>query len=565
VVSLLMLAIIGFSPVWTMLALISLIFAVYELSFGKKEHQNKSRVPVYAIVTLVIAVFFMLGGSTLGSRISGSLGISQVEVRPSWGATWDVAMATLKTDPFFGVGANRFSTEWLMNKPEGINNTLFWNTDFNYGVGFIPSFITTSGIVGGLGILIFIGLFLWTAVRTLFKQGNSPFSRYLVLSSLFGSVYLWVFAIIYVPSAPIWILTLFLSGLFIASLREDGSIMVKEVSVIEKPAINFISVLLIIFALIASISFGYFVSTKLISTVQLQKGLILINSGDLDLGEEKITKAFNLSPSDVYAQYIAEIYLARLSDLYSKEGLSQTDAQALFQQYLAAAIQGAQSAVSIDPTNYQNHLTLGRVFESVVPLEIKGAYDSAKQSYESALKFNPENPEIYLLLARLETANKDNKAAQEYIAKSLEKKSDYAEAIYFLSQIQVSEGNLPEAIKSVEAVATLSPSDSGVFFQLGLLYYSEKQYSNSVLAFTRAINLNPQYANAKYFLGLSLHQTKDLKGSLKQFKDLMVSNPDSEEVKAIIVNLEAGKEPLDGIQSNSANLPIEESTTKEKI
>jgi len=545
VLSLIMLVVINFAPVWISLAVLSLIFFVYKLSFGKEEAELGARIPYHALGVLIISVLFIFAGSKISSLISDSLGTSQVEVRPSWGATLDIAKSSIKEDPIFGTGPNRFSSQWLAHKPVGINSTLFWNVDFNYGIGFIPSFIATTGILGLLSVLLFVGLFIALALKALLRQGSSPFSRYLVLSSLFASVYLWIFSFIYVPSAAIWILTLVLSGLFVAAAREDKVLEVKRLSVLNRPAASFVSVLLTILALIGAVSFGYFVSIKFLANVYFQKGITTINvSNDLVKGEKSIMQAITLSPSDTYYQSLSELYLVKINTLFQDTKITQSDAQAQFQQLLGTAIQAAQAAVAYDGTNYQNHLTLGRIFEAVVPLKIEGAYDNAKKAYEAALAVNPESPEIYLVLARLEVANKDNKAAKDFIAKALEKKNDYADAIFLLSQIQISENDVTNAINSVSAVATLSPNDPGIFFQLGLLYYNQKNFQNSALALERAIKLNPQYANAKYFLGLSYYENKDVTRALAQFKEIEATNPDNADVKSIIANLEAGKAPI---------------------
>ncbi|MDP1625260.1 MAG: tetratricopeptide repeat protein [bacterium] len=557
VLSLVLMVVVDFRHAWILLAVISLIFTIYEMSFGRIEKSASGRMPLYALAALIVSLVLIFSGGRLTTELSSAMGTSQVEVRPSWSATWDVAKATLSTDPVLGVGPNRYGQSWLLNKPVGINTTIFWNTEFNYGIGFVPSLLTTTGVVGLLAMLAFLCLYLWTAVKALFRQGSSPFSRYLVLSSLLGSLYLWVFSVIYVPSAPIWLLTFAFSGLFIAALREDGALKFASVSVSEKPALNFISVLVIIFVLIGSASFAYTAATKTISNVYLQRGAIALAAGDIDTGESRVISAFNLSQSDTAARYISQIYLARLNMLYNDETVSQADAQSRFQQYLSSAIQAGQAAVAIDQNSYVNHATLGSIFESVVPLNIEGAYDSAKQSYEVAIMRNPQSPELQLLLARLEVANGDNGAAREFIGKALELKGDYAEAAYLLSQIQIGEKNVPEAIRSLEAVAILSPSDSGVFFQLGLLYYDQKRYSEAVLAFGRAVQINPQYANAKYFLGLALYETKDVQGAIKQFEELSVTNADNAEVKAIIANLKAGRSPLAGIPQDGG-LPVNE-------
>ncbi len=568
VLSLVMLVVINFAPVWITLAVLSLIFIVYKLSFDKEEGALGANIPYHALIVLILSVLFIFAGGKLSSLIADNLGTSQVEVRPSWGATFDIAGSALKEDPFFGVGPNRFSSEWLANKPEGINSTLFWNVDFNYGIGFLPSFIATTGIVGALTALAFVALFLWLAVKALLRTGASPFSRYLVLSSLFASVYLWVFSVTYVPSAAIWILTMMLSGLFLASAREDGVIATRSFSVLNRPAASFVSVLLTILALIGAVSFAYFVTVKLIANTSFQKGVVIINTtGDLEAGEKYIMSAVNLSPSDTFYQSLSELYLVKINNLFQDDKIAQSEAQAQFQSLLGGAIQAAQLAVAYDPTSYQNHLALGRVFEAVVPLEIEGAYDNAKKTYEAALAVNPESPEIYLVLARLEVANKDNAAAKEYITKALEKKNDYADAIFLLSQIQIAENDVPNAINSVSAVATLNPQDSGIFFQLGLLYYNQKNYQNASLALERAVTLNPQYANARYFLGLAYYELKDAARALAQFKEIEKTNPDNEEVKAIIANLEAGKAPIPATTNavKSGTLPVKETATKETI
>ncbi len=566
VLSFIMLVVINFTPVWITLAVLSLVFLVYKLSYDKEEGELGARIPYHALAALIISVLFIFTGAKISSLISDSLGTSQIEVRPSWTATFEVAKSSLMNNPVFGTGPNRFSAEWLAHKPSGINSSLFWNVDFNYGIGFIPSFIVTTGILGFLAVLAFIVLFVMLAVRTLLRPSTDKFTRYLVLSSLFGSVYLWVFSVIYVPSAAIWLLTLFLSGLFVAAAREEGVLTTKSYSVLHKPAASFVSVLLTILALIGAVSFAYFVTIKTLSNVYFQSGVLTINrSNDVAKGEKSIMQALTLSAVDTYYQSLSELYLVKINNLLQDTKINQSEAQTQFQQLLSVAIQSAQAAVAYDPTNYQNHLVLGRVFEAVVPLNIEGAYDNAKKAYESALAVNPQSPEIELILARLEVAKKDTKAAKDYIAKALEKKNDYADAIFLLSQIQIAENDVSNAINSVSAVARIQPNDSGIFFQLGILYYNQKNFQNAVLALERAVTLNPQYANAKYFLGLSYYEIKDTTRALAQFKDLLVTNPDNTDIKSIITNLEAGKAPIATNPVRQSTLPVQQTTTREAI
>ena len=226
--------------------------------------------------------------------------------------------------------------------------------------------------------------------------------------------------------------------------------------------------------------------------------------------------------------------------------------QAQFLEIFRKALEAGQAAVRLDPKNYENHIDLGRVYEAVVPIRsIKGAYETALESYQKALAVNPEAPIIYLNLARLELANGDTKKARNYISQGLAKKTNYTELIFLSSQIDAREGNIPSAIASAEQAAVLAPSDVGVWFQLGLLKYTNKDYRGAVAALEKAVSLNANYSNALYFLGLSYDQLELRPNAIAAFERIGTLNPDNAEVKAILVNLKAGRGALTTISPPS--------------
>jgi tetratricopeptide (TPR) repeat protein len=59
--------------------------------------------------------------------------------------------------------------------------------------------------------------------------------------------------------------------------------------------------------------------------------------------------------------------------------------------------------------------------------------------------------------------------------------------------------------------------------------------------------MNPQYSNARYFLGLIYSRAKSTDAAIAQFEEIMKLNPDNQEVKKILDNLRMGKPALDGI------------------
>lgn len=587
ILSLFFLAVVNFPTIWTTLGLFSLVLLVYLISFqpahvavGAERTDDAPaanapslrRIPIPSLLVLLVSVVFMLAGGTLGREIASVFNISQFEARPSWQATFDVARRTLIADPLLGAGPNRFVRSWLQFKPLGINQTIFWNVDFNYGVGLIPTFLATSGILGLLAWATFLLLFLYSGFQAILSTRSNSFSQYLVTSSFLVSLFLWLFCFLYVPSMTIFALAFIFTGFFLAALVAEGTVPVKTVSFIDDPRAGFVSVLVLILLLVGSVTLGYAVVQRYVASVYFQKGVLAANKeGAVDRAEGLIAKAAALAPTDLYYRFLTEITLARMNTLLSQSpgAASAESVRSGFQALLGAALGNARQAVALNSENYENLMELGRVYEAVVPLRIEGAYESAKATYEQALSLNPKSPAILLTLARLEITKGDNAKAREGIARALAEKGNYTEAIFLLSQLEAREGNIKAAIQSAEAASVIAPTDATVFFQLGLLRFNDRDFRGAVGALERSVALNPAYANAKYFLGLSYDKLGRGADAVRQFSDLKTTNPGNKEIDLVLRNLKAGRPPfaeatppIDDRPEKRPKLPVKEKSVK---
>ena len=332
--------------------------------------------------------------------------------------------------------------------------------------------------------------------------------------------------------------------------------------------------LCLILLLIGTVAVGYSFTEKFIASVYFQKGLVSFSTdGNVDKAETYLLKAVALDGTSAHYRALVQVDMLRMSSLLSQSAdtLSVEAVRTRFQGLLSSALGNAQKAVSIDPTDYQNWATLGQTYEAIVPLKIENAYESAANSYTRALALNPKSPSLFLILARLEATQGNNVKAKDYIRQALEQRNNYTEAIFLLAQIQVAEGNTKAAIDSVQAASYLSPNDTGIFFQLGLLRYSDKDFKGAVSAFEQALALNASYANAKYFLGLSLDQLNRTTEAIKQFQDLKITNPDNQEIDLILKNLNAGrspfanaKPPIDSKPEKRSTPPVSEKSSTSK-
>jgi tetratricopeptide (TPR) repeat protein len=573
-VSLFFLTLINFSIVWYMLAGLALIFFVYNFSFNKSsayEEQpgdaavTRRSVPLISLIVLIVSIVFILLRGNLYSAISSDLFnipflqrlvVTNVEVRPSWESTFDIAKHSLRQDPIFGVGPNRFVNEWLEAKPQEVNSTIFWGTDFNYGIGLIPTFVITTGLLGTLAWLTFFGLFLYMGFKALFTKARDQFSNYITVSSFIMALYLWIFTILYVPSATLLILTFFFTGLFMASLVENKLVPVKTIGFLKDPRMSFASVLVFIILLLAMLVSSYTIGRRFIASMFFNRGLVEANvNGNLERAEASIARAIRLSEQDQFYRTLSELNLVKINILLAQQNVSQEILLNQFRNFLGTAQQTAERAKNIDPSNYQNWLARGRVYEALVPFRNPDAYGMAQQSYTEAQKLNPTSPAIPLVMARLDVANSDIPKAKERINEALRLKNDYTDAIFFLSQVQVTQGDIKSAIQSVEAAALINPNNPGIYFQLGLLRYQNDDFTGAASAFEQAIRLAPDYANAKYFLGLSYNRTNRTPEAIAQFEQLKASNPGNQEVDLILANLKAGRDPFAGVRPPLDNTP----------
>jgi tetratricopeptide (TPR) repeat protein len=388
-----------------------------------------------------------------------------------------------------------------------------------------------------------------------------------ILPAFLPALFLWVFNFAYSPGPVLVFLTFVFTGLFVAyrTIERGG---LRTVSLGANPKVGFVSVLALVFFLVGALVVSYGVSKRYVSALSFQRAVRAANEGgsiDEVLGLAK--KAIAVSPVDLYYRFLVEVEIARLQNIIAAAGqtLSVESARTEFQRVYAEALDSAQKAIALNDAAYENHLTLARLYELLVPVGITGAYENADRVYRAAASRNPTNPGISLMQARLELTKGDRAAARRFIAEALRKKNNYTDAVFLLSQIDAADGNTPEAIRSATAATILAPGEPLVFFQLGILQYTAGDFAAAATALEQATALNPSYANAKYFLGLAYYRLGRRQDATSQFRDLTVTNPDNAEVKLILENLEKGRDPfanarppVDSRPERRSTLPVSE-------
>jgi cytochrome c-type biogenesis protein CcmH/NrfG len=264
----------------------------------------------------------------------------------------------------------------------------------------------------------------------------------------------------------------------------------------------------------------------------------------LDEAQAKLTRAVRTDETDVYYRSLVELDIKQLANILARTDLSTDELRAKFQTALAKAVGDGQAAVRLGRMDPLNWLSLGKVYEAIVPFKVSGASQVAFDTYAEAAKRDPQNPEILFAEARVAVATSDFAKAKEFLDQAIALKSDYTPARFLMVQVESQLGHVEAAIKQAEETRLQAPNDIGLLFQLGMLYYRNGNLTSAKSALETAVKFNPSYSNARYFLGLIYAQIGDKQDAILQFEVILALNPGNAEVTKILENLRAGKPAL---------------------
>lgn len=569
--ALVMLAVINFFFVWVVLGVVSLILVVYSLGkdrfgdktlFAKRDRSVSSlAIPV---AVCIISFLFVLGGSLFGGFINNLTGISYIEVRPSFGATIDVARGAYQENAFLGIGTNRFADAWRMYKDPSINQTIFWNTDFESGSGYIPTFFVTNGILGGIAWLVFLGLFLWSGIRTLLRSSEADRVWYFIATASFvGALFIWGMSFVYVPGAAMLLIGALCTGLMLVAGNELNPGRVKTISLAVNRRSGFILTLAVMAIIMGSVSVMYAAGRHYASVYTFLRSIEIAQPGtDLETIENLIAQADGLAPNDLYARRIAEYQIARINVLLGVAEPSEGERQQ-FQAAIGNGVAAARLATQRDATNPENWAVLGALYailvSSLPEAEASQLYDLGKQALEEAKKLDPRNPLRSLALADLEIRRSNFDAARTYAQEAINMKSNYSDALFFLSQINIAAGDVPSAIASTEAMIALEPQNPSRYYQLGVLRSAQDDYTGAVSALERAIQLDQNFANARYFLAIAYSELNRPQDARQQLERILELNPGNALVTDLIAQLDAnGRIEVPAAGQAAESQPVEE-------
>lgn len=463
-------------------------------------------------VILVVALLFIAWLLTLSS---------QNNVRPNITSTIHVGKEVLLQNGIFGIGAGNFAHAWQLYKPQEVNNSPYFGYDFNDGADTMTTLLVTLGL---FGIISFMMLTLSALYSTIVsyrkvKEGQEHFILGLLSFSL---LYFIVVAWLVPLSYAMLVMWMVVCGLGVAKAR------LTEFHPSKKLIYLFIPLVLLLLA-------------NAYTTLAKARAFSLYNQAqsttNVTDAEALVMKATSAYQFDGFYRVLVEYAITANRNLVASNSPDQEKLKEAYLNRSKKAVDDGLMAVKLNPNNYQNYVSLGRAYELAIPFDKEGGFSNAKKSYQEAIKLYPENPYLYLMLARLETSGGTKEGVRASLTDALKKKQNFVDALYLMSQLEASESKIEEAITyAIEAIKS-APNDPATYVQAGLLFYGKKDYANAVQALKTALEKDQNNANIAYFLALSLRDggRPDLAKPLAD--ELLRRNPGNADLEKFIASL----------------------------
>jgi tetratricopeptide (TPR) repeat protein len=227
--------------------------------------------------------------------------------------------------------------------------------------------------------------------------------------------------------------------------------------------------------------------------------------------------------------------------------------QAKFVNEARQAVAEAEEAIRLDPSNPGGHATLADIMIVLAAVGFDDAENRANGKLADAKWRDPLNPLYPMAAATLAIQLNDNELARKEISTALNLKRNYSEALFLLSQLDVKEGKIEDAINKAKQITTFEPNNPTRYYQLGVLLAANKDTTGAIAAYEAAVLRDNNFANARYMLALAYLDASRLEEALTQLRLVRESNQDNEQLKTLINQLETNgyvPAPVTGLEGS---------------
>lgn len=540
---------LDFWSLW--IALIVGLIVIFTFALLRAQEFPHTTSFILPMLLFVVSLLFLFLPSIISNKFP-------VEVSPSMRASWDIASDSLEDSSWlFGSGPGTFVMDYTKFKPQAVNATRLWDARFDRGTSQALTMLATFGIVGtALFIVFLISLAAMSLKMLITEKAHDEWKMTFVT---FAGWSVLVFAqFVYTSNFTLSFMFWLLSAVLISQIGRG----VKHVSFQQSPRGALLTTFLFVLVTVGLLTAIFVSSSRYAAEIAFAKAVQSDRGGDeIDGIITDLDRAARLNKwHDGYYRNLSSALLAKSAQMLQEES-PNTEA---LSQFVQLTVRTAQRAVEISPDYVVNWSILGDIYRELSP--IVGASDvSAIQAYERAIELAPSNPKYRVAQARAyliraeglakyldsEDVESADKAASQRdealnsavtrLQEAVELKPDYGPAHYYLALAYERQGNLAEAISSMENLRETNKSDVGIHFQLGLLYLKQGKNELAQTSLERAVDIAPNFSNARWYLSAVYEQDGEFDKAIEQVEAIKQLNQDNTLVDQRLERLKEGK------------------------
>jgi len=482
-----------------------------------------------------------------------------------------VAFASFKENALLGKGPVTYDLVFQKFRPESVA----WPNNFSEASSYFMTLMSTVGILGTVAFVFMFAFGLVIFFRGAFRIISSDQKRggddFLFLG--FGLVWLLLglsFFFYSVNLTVLFVWWLSLGALVSLSFMRFGD---DQGTVLASPRSSLVASFVFVLVMMGFLAMIYTGGQKYFAAINFKDALESdAQSKPLDQLGGQILKAVQADPQrDEYHRNLSVVFYAMANKRAAEkdDDLSAEDLN-FISGMIKSSLQESESAKNLNPDNPQNYLSLARVYEGILATT-EEADKKAVENYQKAIELDPRNPSLYHKIANVyvtmfDLARAKNQSqsqngeseitkeerkylllAKENLAQALEINSNFFQSKMFLTEIHQREGDMAKAISNEEEIKSMAPNSPQISFRLGLLYYQNEQKDQAQKELERTVSLDKNHLTARYFLGLLYEEDGNTDKALEQFEKIAELDEENEEIKQIIENVKAGRDPLAGV------------------
>ena len=510
-----------------------LIFTLVALRFFTSD--NRPVKTYLMLFALLLSVGFLMFGSQIQRQTVKLTGTNFVIINPSGFASNAVVQnvyANSVKNKLLGSGPSTFKNDWDRYKPADlINTTPYWNTAFTYAYSLLATYFATTGVLGGLMLLLFIAYIYFYLVKLFFVEPRvAPdqidtihAKRYVFLSALLLSLMLY--------GAP-GIFVLF-AGMLISAVALKELVYIGMINRIKLNPVssNRMSKLGAAASFVFGVVFVVYFANSVLGLTISQITYRYLQQGNIDRAMQFASVAQAVSIEKDSASNLSGLVIkakidaisAQITQNQNKDDKNKTaDLQKELTKYLDDMVMVSESAVKYNPLDYRNHIALAAAYSNkYVANKDEDTYAKATDALNKASELAPGNPIVPFNMALLALLKQDVQSAQAALGYAINLKPDFDAAYASLTEIALSQKADKVALQIAQTAVQNAPSNPNAWLRLAYLLYQNKDYKNASIAFERSIAISGRPdVNTLYVLALTYNSLKEYDKALNILNNL---------------------------------------------